>query len=41
MCGIAGYVNFDFSEPEPDSRETKAKIERLYREYFERRNVAV
>ena len=45
---IADYIStFDaalklyFSEPEPDSRETKAKIERLYREYFERRNVAV
>lgn len=45
---IADYIaTFDaalklyFSEPEPDSRETKAKIERLYREYFERRNVAV
>lgn len=45
---IADYIaTFDaalklyFSEPEPNSRETKAKIERLYREYFERRNVAV
>ena len=45
---IADYiVTFDtalklyFSDPEPNSRETKAKVERLYRDYFERRDVAV
>ena len=45
---IADYIaTFDaalklyFSQPEPENRETQAAVERLYRDYLGRQNVAV